>query len=137
MLWLPEPQLPATESSLWLSAAFQSGEADVAYGLIVGEEPHYLVTAVSPLGYVAVWEWQHGALFYHLPWQTWPHVQPGRATNEIWIDRQGGEISVRLNREQLWRAEVSLAATEVGLFVQSFGETAVIGFQTLRLFTPE
>jgi hypothetical protein len=133
LLWLPEPQLPPGNYTMQLAAAFESGEEDVAFGLVVGDEQHYLVTAVSPLGYLAVWERRHGVTRYHLPWQTWPHIRPGGEVNEIWIDRQDRRLTVRLNRELLWSGDVYLAGAEVGLFVQSFGEAAVIDFQTLQL----
>jgi hypothetical protein len=133
--WLAEIPLPPANYTVRLVAAFQGGETDVAYGLAVGDKQHYLVTAVSPLGYLVFWEQRPEIILYHLPWQTWPYVRPSQAPNEIWLEQENGRLTLRLNRELLWRGEVALPGAEVGLFTQSFGQTAVIDFQTLHRFT--
>jgi hypothetical protein len=133
--WLAAATPTLSGYSARLVAAHQSGELDIAYGLALGRERHVFVAAVSPLGYVAVWEERDGATLYHLPWQTWPHVKTGSEPNEIRIDNQAGQITVRLNRELLWRGEVALRDEAPGLFSQSFGDAAVIDFRALYFFT--
>lgn len=141
IFWLAQ-DTPAQNYSLRLMTAHQSGETDVLYGLVIGDDEAYWVTAVSPLGYAAVWQQQPPATSYqlpatihHFPFQTWPHVRPD--TNEIWLDVVDGRATVRINRELLWQGEVASAFGRIGLWGESFGGTAVIDFQSLQIFTGE
>jgi hypothetical protein len=133
--WLAAPAPALSGYTARLLAAHQRGEPDTAYGLALGRERHVFVAAVSPLGYVAVWEEHDGITLYHLPWQMWPHVKSGSQPNEIRIDNQAGQITVRINGERLWRGEVALCDEAPGLFSQSFGDAAVIDFRALYFFT--
>ena len=94
--WLREP-LPAGDFSLRATAVWQTGTQDSGVGLAVDD----FVVAVSPLGYVLVQQAGEPVL----PWQPWPHVQPGGNPNELWLDIRGSEISVRINRELLMRRQ--------------------------------
>lgn len=133
IIWLDEP-LSALPLSVRLTAAYAEGESDVGYGLALGDETAYLAAAVSPLGYVAVWEIVDGRRVAHVPWQPWPHVRPGAAPNEVWIDWRDGRARVRLNRELLWEGEITVDDGRVGLVGESFGDAAVVDFRTLELF---
>lgn len=137
IIWL-EPTTPANAYSLRLSTTHQSGETDVLYGLVIGDEENYLVTAVSPLGYAAVWE-QSPLTINHLPltihhslFQPWPHVRPDE--NEIWLNVVDGRVTIRINRELYWSGSVETSQGQIGLWGESFGETAVIDFPTLHLY---
>lgn len=131
IIWL-EPTTLVDAYSLRLTTAYQSGETDVLYGLVIGNEVDYLVTAVSPLGYATVWE-QHSAFsIQQLAFQPWPHVRPDE--NEIWLDVVDGRVTIRINRELLWSGLVETSQGRIGLWGESFGETAVIDFQELQLF---
>jgi len=136
--WLDEelPQLPIT---IRLNSALQSGEVDIGYGLVLGDETDYLAVAVSPLGYLAIWETGQEDTTtvdsYLLNWQTWPHVHTAGESNEIWLDISGDRAGVRINREWLWEGEISAVTGSVGLLGESFGETAVIDFETVELFS--
>ena len=88
--------------------------------------------AISPLGYVLVQQGDTAVL----PWQPWPHVRLEESPNEIWIDIQGEEITVRINRELLWQGVHSLPTRNLGLFGENFGETAVYTFPSLEIFSP-
>ena len=139
--WLPQ-ELPNQPYSLRLLAARERGEADIAYGLVVGDEEAYLAVVVSPLGYLTVW--QEGkncqlsmvnCQLSMMPWQTWPHVRTGEEANEIWLDVAGEQVSIRINRELLWEGQARGLGKQVGVIGESFGETAVVDFRTLKLFT--
>lgn len=135
--WLERP-LPAAGYSLRLTAAYRSGETDIGYGLAIGGESQYLAIALSPAGYLAIWQESiHAAPSFIIPWQTWPHVRTGAAANEIWVDVEAGQATVRINREWLWQGEVGQLGSYAGLLGQSFGEEATVGRQTLQLFTQE
>jgi hypothetical protein len=129
--WL-EAATPADDYSLRLTTAYQSGETDILLGLVIGDEDDYWVTAVSPLGYASAWE-QHSAFtIQHSPFQPWPHVRPDE--NEIWLDVVDGRATIRLNRELYWTGSVETSQGRIGLWLKSFGETAVVNFQQLQLF---
>ncbi|MCI0399586.1 MAG: hypothetical protein L0332_21960 [Chloroflexi bacterium] len=153
--WLDFP-LPAGNYSLRLTAAHQNGELDSAYGLAIGREERCLVAAVSPTGYTSLFEPpcllsitpsppQSVTLSPPplvtlsppslLPWQPWPHVRPGSAENEIWLDVSGGRLTVRINRELLWQGEWPVAGRQVGLWLASYGEAATVEFREVILFT--
>ena len=138
--WL-EATTPNDDYSLRLSTTYQSGETDLLYGLVIGSDENYLITAVSPLGYAAVWEHQSPLTVtdnqlpitnYHSPFQTWPHVRSDE--NEIWLDVVDGRVTIRINRELYWQGDVAASQSQIGLWGESFGETAVVEFPKLELF---
>jgi len=137
IIWLEEkvPDLPIT---IRMTAAHRKGEKDSGYGLVVGDEASYLAVAVSPLGYLAIWESdvqsESSTDSYLLPWQTWPHVKTESSPNEIWVDIVGSRATVRVNREWLWEGEITNSPGNVGLLGESFAETAVIDFGPVELF---
>lgn len=124
--------------SIHLTAAYVAGEADSGYGLALGEQGA-LTVAVSPLGEVAVWEATAGAApRYWLPWQPWPHVRPGAATNELWldVDTTGGptRVTAWINRERLWQGEVAPLSGTVALWLGSFGGPVTVDFAALAWY---
>jgi hypothetical protein len=131
--WLETAVSPP--ATLRLTTRHQSGERDVGYGLALGEGDAYLAAAVSPLGYVAIWETIPGeADRFLLPWQPWPHVAP--VENEIWVDLlPGGEMRVWLNREWLWRGTAVPPGPNIGLVGESYGDAATVAFPRLDRYT--
>jgi hypothetical protein len=127
--WLDEGA--TADYSVRAKAVYQSGEKDIIYGLVLGSETDYLVTAVSPLGYVSLWRGETMLL----PLQPWPHVHLDSEPNEIWVNAENGQLTVRINREILWKGRVDVAGG-VGVIGESWGGTAVIQFQSIQLFTP-
>jgi hypothetical protein len=155
LIWLPDVILPNGDYAIRLTAARRRGELDVAYGLVVGSEGRFLVTAVAPVGYVGVWEeetvnsqqltansqqeettgngqwsivngqWSTKVADY-VPWQTWPHVRTGEAVNEIWLAGQNGRVTIRINRELLWQSPLQLPGPQLGFYAISHGDTAVL-----------
>jgi hypothetical protein len=162
LVWLPDVTLPDGDYAIRLTAARQSGELDIAYGLAVGSEGRFLVTAVGPVGYVGVWEeetvnsqqptiniqqpivndqrqettgngqwamvngqWSTKVADY-VPWQTWPHVRTGEGVNEIWLVRQNGRITLRINGELLWQAPLPITGSHIALYAATYGDTAVL-----------
>ncbi len=121
--WLDAPAVPATFSVL-LATAHVSGEQDAAYGLVIDD----LWVGVSPLGYVKVLDGETAVL----PLQPWPHVTA--TANEIWIDVQGGMATIRINRELLWTGETAVSGSQLGVWGQSWGETAVIHFPSVTIY---
>src|SRR5690554_5568142 len=131
--WLDEP-LPQAPFSTRLTAAHISGEQDAGYGLALGSRQEHLDVALSPLGYVTVWQEMDGERVEHMPWQTWPHVRRGQEINELQVDAQNGQISARINRELLWQGNWESAGGNVGIYAESFGEAALIEFRDVALF---
>lgn len=133
IIWLDET-ISSVPFTVRLTAAYASGEKDIGYGMVIGNEGHYAAVFVSPLGYAAISQKKlaNEAAFYVFPWQTWPHIKEGK--NEIWIDVLEDQISVRINREILWAGDLAVDPGRLGLAVESFGETAVVDFQKLELY---
>ena len=125
---------PAGPLAARLTAAHAAGELDSGYGLLLGDADAYLVAAVSPLGYVALWQEQGAGRSEILPWQRWPHVERNGSPNEIQVSVAGSAVTVRVNRELLWEGTVSLQATTAGVYLQSFGGPATVDFQRLSLY---
>lgn len=123
--WLDTP-LPDNDFSLRLDTAHSSGELDVAFGLVIDN----FWVGVSPLGYVTILAGETAVL----PLQPWPHVTAGG--NEIWLDRRENQITIRINRELLWTGKATFTSWQVGVWGQSWGETAVIHFPALTLYHP-
>jgi hypothetical protein len=132
MRWLRQP-VPSSDFSVRGTAVWQSGSEDSGVGLVIGSEAANLIVAVSPLGYVTVQK--NGVAL--LPWQPWPHVQLADAPNEIWIDVQGEEITVRINRELLWQGIYALPGRRLALYGEYFGETTTFNFQTIQIYAPD
>lgn len=133
------PATPPSRYSVRLAAAYEGGEMDSAYGLAVGDSDNQVVIAVSPLGYVAVRAESDGDTpDYLFPWQTWPHVRTGTAENEIWVDvaRHGSDslITIRVNRELLWEAEIDGAPADIALWQATFGAPVTVDFRSLEWF---
>lgn len=118
-----------------LTAAWESGDPDAAYGLALGGPDSYLAAAVSATGYVSLWLYEGNRAHYLLPWQTWPHVRAGAAGNEIQIERQENEFIVRVNREQLWTGSHPILGTQVGVVAQSFNGPTTIRFERLQIMS--
>jgi len=132
--WLDQTA-PPTDFSLRLTAALAGGEVDSAYGLALGDESHYLVAALSPTGYVAVWRQDGQRLEKVIPWRTWPHIWPELDVNELWLDVSGGQlVAIRTNREILWQGQLALAGRRIGLWAESFAGPATFDFQQLEIF---
>ena len=130
-----------------LRAKPSGGETDIGYGLVVGDDDLYLLVALSPLGYLTVRyvsdtdEANSGDATRQqskesgLPWQTWPHIRTGEQSNEIWLDVNDGAVSgVRINRELLQTEDFPLRGNQIGLWVESFGDSAEIDFAEMELF---
>lgn len=128
---------PPTRYSIRLAAAHEGGEPDSAYGLALGSGDSQLVIGVTPLGYVAV-RAGGGAAAYPVPWQVWPHVRPGAADNEIWVDvgNDAGEtkVTARVNRELLWEGKVDDMPADFALWGASFDDPATVDFRSVEWF---
>jgi hypothetical protein len=120
--------------SLRLLANLESGELDVGYGLVAGEAQRLFV-AVAPTGYLAIWQEVDGhAPEFLMPWQTWLHVRPERAANEIWLDVRGEQATVRINRELLWQGAAAPVGRQASLYLESFAGPATVHFQSLDYY---
>lgn len=131
--------VPSQRFSIRLTAAHAGGEADSVYGLAIGDGEERIVVAISPLGYVTVWEETTGAeRVAHLPWQPWPHARPGIAGNEIWLDMgqdgDGATFTARVNRELLWHGELTFWPQDVNLYQTTFGGPATVDFRQVEWF---
>ena len=121
------------------TAVYHSGEKDIVYGIAVGKPTHYVQVVISPVGYVAIEKvinTQHAARStqHLLPYQPWPHVLIGNVPNEIWVDWEDGQLTVRINRELLWMGDIEIDPVDIGIVGESYGKTAVVDFQTIELF---
>ncbi|MBX3056856.1 MAG: hypothetical protein KF770_10325 [Anaerolineae bacterium] len=139
--WLPEP-LPAGDFTVRATVTHQSGELDSGAGLVLTDGCTAVIVALSPLGYTTIHQTppttdhcspitDYRLPITELPWQPWPHVRPGDAANEIWLDVVDGQMRVRLNRELLWAGDLPIRSTTVGIVGESFGDTAVFHFSPL------
>lgn len=137
IIWMEEAA-PHSAITVRMTGALQSGEEDSGYGLVFGDEENYLAVAVSPLGYLAIWESElrSGKTedSYLLQWQTWPHVRRAHDSNEIWVDIAGDRATVRINREWLWEGEIGSKSPRVGLLGESFVDSALFDFMSVELF---
>lgn len=127
--WLDKP-IPQQSFSVRLTAVFIEGDLDSGYGLALGNEDDSLIVAVSPLGYATIQQ-DSQTLF---PWQPWPHVNSNNTPNEIWLDLGDGHLTVRLNRELMWVGTVEMPEGNLGLYGESFAETAVFDFTEIELY---
>ncbi len=135
-----DQSIPSDSYTIRLSANLMVGDLDSGYGLLLGNEDEYVGVAVSPLGYVTMWQSASATedtpqQLNILPWQTWPHVNTNQGSNEIWIDvREEMVSSVRLNREILWRGSVPLNEHYYGIWAESFAGPANIDFSLVEVF---
>ncbi|MCL4261941.1 MAG: hypothetical protein KJ069_01930 [Anaerolineae bacterium] len=143
LVWLPE-SLPSGKFTVRATVSRQSGELDSGAGVALGDGCTAVVIAISPLGYTTIHQTPptaptaahcslptaHRSLLTPLPWQPWPHIHPGDAANEIWVDVADGQMQVRLNRELLWAGDAPIQPTRVGWYGESFGDTAVFHFSS-------
>ena len=137
LTWLEQP-IPAESYSVRLTAAQEAGSTghgmDVGYGLALGSDGAHVAVAVSPLGYLSLWQTNGQETDLILPWQTWPHVRRDLEPNEIWLDVENGRLTIRINREWLWEGEIEPLSGQIGVVAESLGETAVVDFQTIQIF---
>ena len=136
--WLEE-SIPAEDYSVRLTAVQDAGETgrgmDVGYGLVLGDDDVHVAVAVSPLGYLSVWQEADGEVQVIFPWQTWPHVGRDLVENEIWVDVDNSDqLTIRINREFLWEGEIEPVSGQVGVIAESFGEAAIVDFQKFEMF---
>lgn len=135
------------EFSVRLGAALSSGNSDIGFGLKIGDTLSSIIVAVSPLGYVTIMEHlvPDKALEtdsqgfddpeHLLPWQTWPHVEDGTTSNEIWVDIKDSKlVSVRINRELLWTGALPLDGTDIEFWAESYDAPAVIDLDYIELY---
>ena len=134
LTWLEET-VPTGSYTVRLTAAQEEGRGmDIGYGLVLGDDDTHLAMAVSPLGYVSVWQQTGDEVDVIFPWQPWPHVGRDSAPNEIWVDVEDGHLNIRINREFLWEGEIVRPFGQIGVIGESFGETAVVNFQMVQIF---
>ncbi len=140
LVWLSE-ELPSVPLAIRLTAAYEDGEIDSGYGLILGQDEGIITVMISPLGYAAVSQQPDGAesgmLDFLLPWQTWPHIRTGEAANEILVILENDTMTVRVNREWLWEGKGIAAPRTAGVIGQSFGEKVAIDFQSAEISAVE
>ena len=138
--WLKN-DLPDSPLSVRLTASYDAGESDSAYGLLLGQEDKSTAVVVSPLGYAAVWQQPSSTdsetVNYYLPWQTWPHVQTGVESNELLVSLDGDQISVRVNGEWLWEAGEIERVDRIGIVGISYGGNVSIDFHSADLSAVE
>ena len=125
IVWLRP--LPPTNFSVRLTAVHQSGSPDSAIGLILGSDRQNTRITISPLGYAAVIPSPPHPLPSSPPPPPAPspHVRNGTYPNEIWVDVTNDLMTVRVNRELLWSGNIGELKGELGVWGESFGDTAV------------
>lgn len=129
--WLAE--MPAAGAAARLTAAYVEGEVDSGYGLTLGEESGYLVAAVAPTGYAAVWQQQGAEQTALFPWQPWPHVD-STGPNTIQAEAGAGTVTIRINGELLWQGSVEVSIDQAGIFLESFGAGTAVDFHALAIY---
>jgi hypothetical protein len=155
LTWL-DYDLPSGSFTVRLTAAYQSGSLDSAYGLALGSQEQALLIALSPTGYAAIQTFTPPAaegeldnmianhplngtlsnsLVPILEWQPWPHINTGTGPNEIWLDQRGNTITIRINRELFWTDSFPIQFVKAGLWLTSYDEPVTITFETFFLFS--
>lgn len=130
--------------TVWLAAAYTSGEQDSSYGLALGSPDDYLVVAVSPAGYVSVFqvsreqsEVSNSSFTMHhsslLPWQPWPHIWRGTQSNEILLEIMGEDVTARVNREWLWQGKWAGRGRGPGLYLATHHQPTTATFYELTI----
>jgi hypothetical protein len=135
IVWLARP-LPPPPYTIRLTAALQSGYPDSAYGLALGSENDYLLTAVTPTGHLLPPTIHNSQLTIHHSQllRPWPHINQLEQSNEIWLDVTAESVTVRFNRELYGTESLTVPPGRIGLWGMSWGETAVVDFQQIELF---
>lgn len=120
--------------TLVLQVEHPAGERDVAYGLRLEAGAESLLVLLSPTGYASV-EIAGEQATTPLPFQPWPHVRPD--SNELWLERQGRQWQVRVNRELLWMGVWEPAGDlSPTLYVEAY-EQARVDFARLEVWEGE
>lgn len=137
------PAVPYHDTfSLRLTASLKEGEQDSGYGLIVGPSEDHIGVAISPLGYLTLWQVTTASVSTNnnkqiIPWRTWPHIRQGTQENEIWLDIKDRHlIRILVNREILWEGEIPIQGKAVFVWGASFGEAAIFDFSKLDVYFP-
>jgi hypothetical protein len=130
IIWLERP-LPPPPYTIRLTAAWQSGHPDSAYGLALGSADAYVLTAVTPTGYLLPPTPNSQPPLPILPW---PHVNQLDAPNEIWLDVTADSVTIRTNGELYGQQRLTVPPGHIGLWGMSWAETAVIDFRHIELF---
>jgi hypothetical protein len=139
IVWLARP-LPPPPYTIRLTAAWQSGHPDSAYGLALGSglaqgsEDEYVLTAVTPTGYLLPPTPNPQPPFPILPW---PHINQLDSPNEIWLDVTAESVTVRINRELYGEESLTAPPGHIGLWGMSWEETVVVEFGRVELFHPD
>jgi hypothetical protein len=139
IVWLARP-LPPPPYTIRLTAAWQNGQSDSAYGLALGSENEYLLTAVTPTGYLIPPtihpqatlgrpQSHHSQLL-----RPWPHVNQLDTPNEIWLDVTAESVTIRINGELYGQERLTVPPGHIGLWGMSWAETAVVNFRRIELF---
>jgi hypothetical protein len=132
LTWLPgEPD--GNSFTAQLTASAKNG---ARFGLAFGSQEEAVVLAVDPAaGYVALWRHISGEESALMPWQTWPHVRPQAAENELWLDiMDGSVVAARVNGELMWRGALPLGGTTAGLWSAAPGGPSDLQLGVLRLY---
>lgn len=139
LVWL-EPALPSADFSLRTAVQYQSGSLDSGVGLVLADACTAVAITLAATGYLSLQPLPSNdgcdPGIDPLPWQTWPHIRPEAGQNEIWLDWAAGELQVRINRELLWVGPLPWQPTQVGLYSQGFGQTAVYQWDALSVYAP-
>ncbi len=140
IIWLTD--MPSSEFSVRATAVWQYGELDSQYGLVLGQPEDYVAVIVAPTGYTAVWQQTAQTTQDHIQFSPWPHIKTENNPNEIWIDVEQDQVTVRVNRELLWQEKIGVGSetavsSQIGILAQSFHPSpSHINFPTIQLFSP-
>lgn len=112
---------------------------DNGYGLLYHyQDPaNYCLFAIGGDGYYTIAVVREGTPTSLRPWQQWPHVRRGAATNRLRVHCQGTVCRFYINGE--FTAQVqddSFLDGDLGLWAQTFSDEAlVVVFEELRLWS--
>ena len=132
--WFPLEEGLPDDFALQMLNVIDDGEPGIEVGVAAGDSAAALVLALSPNGYVAIWEETLNGKRYLLPWQSWPHVRPGE--NEIWLQREGKRWQARINRELLWEGSWEGRGGLAGIYLGrgEGSEPATVDIPVVRVY---
>lgn len=116
-------------------AGVSAGSTNNGYGIVVGGEGVLTAFLISGDGYFSVvcyasWTWTET-----LPWQSWPHIRRGAASNTLRLECQGSVCAFYVNEEFTTELEIENGREAIGLIAWRYSaERLTVEFENLSVW---